>query len=329
MLAKHGCSLLIVAAIVAAVTSVSTGTAVAKPSTTPTIGVSFDLLNQIRKAELKGIKEAAAAKHVKVLFSVANNDANQQSQQIQNFISQHVTGIIAIAQNSDQIVSSIRAANRAGIPFATIDRAPGKGGKVVAQVTGNPVSDGGKVATYMCSLHKPLNVLLMVGALTDANAIGRRDGFQAAAKKCADIKIVQTLPTNWDPTTALNGVTNAFQANPKINAIFDPSDYLLPAVVSALKATGHFQPAGNPAHVVVVTIDGDNNGCFALRSKWIDADVATLVGSFGPSAVDAILAAGSKPKVVQIPGLTLDRQNYATTHAQVWGCAVPPNGFKK
>jgi ribose transport system substrate-binding protein len=184
----------------------------------------------------------------------------------------------------------------------------------------------------MGSLKKPLNVLLMVGALTDANAIGRRDGFKAVAKKFPNIHIVQELPTNWDPTTALNGVTNALQAHSDINAIFDPSDYLLPAVVSALKATGHFAPVGDPNHIAVVTIDGDNNGCGALRKKWIDADVATVVGNFGPRALDAIIAANrtgsSATKVVKVQGLTLSQQNFAKTHAKVWGCAIPANGFK-
>ncbi|HUZ85524.1 MAG TPA: sugar ABC transporter substrate-binding protein [Candidatus Baltobacterales bacterium] len=302
-------------------------------STTTTIGVSFDILHEIRKAELKGIDDYAAEKHVKILFSVANTDASLQAQQIQNFISQHVNGIIAIAQNNDQIVASIRAANAAGIPFAAIDRAPSPGGQLVAQVTGNPVADGGLVAAYMGSLPKQLNVLLMVGALTDVNAIGRRDGFKQSAAAYPNLKIVQELPTNWDPTTALNGVTNALQAHPEINAIFDPSDYLLPSVVSALKSTGRFYPVGDPKHVTVVTIDGDNNGCGALKNKWIDADVATLVGNFGPSAIDAILAANQSTtptteKVVQINGLTLSQQNFAATQAQVWGCAIPPDAFK-
>jgi len=328
---------LLVAAVATAAAGVSRNagaarSSAAKGSATVTIGVSFDLLNQIRKAELAGIKQYAATKHVKIIFSVANNDPNQQAQQIQNFISQKVSGIIAIAQNSDQIVSSIRAANRAGIPFASIDRAAGKGGKLVAQVTGNPLADGAKVADYMGSLHKPLNVLLMVGALTDANAIGRRDGFKSEAKRFSNIKIVQELPTNWDPTTALNGVTNALQAHPEINAIFDPSDYLLPAVVSSLKTAGKLALVGSAKHMAIVTIDGDNNGCGALRRKWIDADVATLVGNFGPRAIDAILAAGvthaPKTKVVEVPGLTLSQQNFATTHSKVWGCAIPANGFK-
>jgi len=184
----------------------------------------------------------------------------------------------------------------------------------------------------MGSLNKPLSVLLMVGALTDANAIGRRDGFKATVTKFPNIHIVQELPTNWDPTTALNGVTNALQAHSDINAIFDPSDYLLPAVVSALKATGHFAPVGDPKHITIVTIDGDNNGCGALKSKWIDADVATVVGDFGPRALDAILAAkktkSAKTKVVKVPGLTLSQQNFASTQKKVWGCAIPANGFK-
>ncbi len=305
----------------------------APSSSTTTIGVSFDLLNEIRKAELKGIQDYAAQRNVKILSSVANNDASLQAQQIQNFISQHVNGIIAIAQNSDQIVSSIRAANTAGIPFAAIDRAPSPGGQLVAQVTGNPVADGGLVAAYMSSLPAHQNVLLMVGALTDVNAIGRRDGFKQSAAGNSNLKIVQELPTNWDPATALNGVTNALQAHPEINAIYDPSDYLLPSVVSALKSTGHFYPVGDPKHVTVVTIDGDNNGCAALKNKWIDADVATIVSSFGPSAVDAILAANlstttTTEKVVQIDGLTLSQQNFTATQAKVWGCAIPPDAFK-
>jgi ribosome biogenesis GTPase A len=56
--------------------------------------------------------------------------------------------------------------------------------------------------------------------------------------------------------------------------------------------------------------------------------VATQVGKFGPSAIDAILA-NKAAKVVKVPGLTLSQQNYTTTHSLVWGCAYGPNGFKK
>jgi len=87
-------------------------------------------LNQIRKAELTGIKQYAAKKHVKILFSVANNDANQQ-------VAADPELHLAARHRRDRdrartaIKSSRRSVrqNRAGIPFATIDRAPGKGRK--------------------------------------------------------------------------------------------------------------------------------------------------------------------------------------------------------
>ncbi|MFD0636121.1 hypothetical protein ACFQ9X_35665 [Catenulispora yoronensis] len=47
-----------------------------------------------------------------------------------------------------------------------------------------------------------------------------------------------------------------------------------------------------------VTIDGDQNGCKALRAKTLDADIATPVGDFGKQAVAAIttaLGGGSVP----------------------------------
>ena len=134
---------------------------------------------------------------------------------------------------------------------------------------------------------RPLKVLELVGGLTDQNAIGRRDGFNAALKGNANVTIVSQVPTDWDPSKALDGTSNALQKNPGINAIFIPSDFLLPSVQSALTAAGRQAPIGDPKHVLVVTIDGDQNGCAALKGKTIDADIATLVSEFGKQAVDA------------------------------------------
>jgi len=75
----------------------------------------------------------------------------------------------------------------------------------------------------------------------------------------------------------------------------------------------------------MVTIDGDQNGCKAMRAKTLDADIATPVADFGKQSVAAITTAlGGQPvtpKTVQAKGLTLDQANYAATSAQVWGCA--------
>ena len=286
------------------------------------IGVSFDVVEPIRNAELKGIKEEAAKQGATVDFQSANNDPQTQASQIRDMIeTKKDDAIIAIAQNADQIVASIRLANQRKVPFIAIDRAPGKGANVTYQITGDPKADGGAVGKFMNDSGKQLNALLLVGALTDANAIGRRDGFKEAVSGSSKVKIAAEVPTDWDPQKALSGTQNALQKNPKINAVFSPSDILLGAVHSALKSAGK-----NPKDVTIVTIDGDDNGCKAIKNKTLSADVATPVEEFGVKAVQAAVKAASgqavDTAVEQLPGTVLDQSNVAQQAAQVWGCKV-------
>ena len=323
-----------IVAVLAALTSVAAGcssSAKAGNAADPksvTIGVSFDLLNATRTAEKNAIEQAATAAGYKVVFDVADSDAQKQASQIQDLIqTQHVSAIIAIAQDGQQISASISLAKAHNVPFVTIDRAVADQSDIAFQITGNPTADGKLAATQFLDAAgtTPLKVLELVGGLTDQNAIGRRDGFNQALAGAANVSIVSQVPTNWDPTQALDGTSNALQKDPDINAIFIPSDFLLPSVESALTSAGRLAPIGDPKHVFIVTIDGDQNGCKAINEKDIDADVATLVGQFGTQAIAAVTSslAGKavSPKTVTIPGLTLDQADYGTTSSQVWGCA--------
>jgi ABC-type sugar transport system substrate-binding protein len=293
-----------------------------------TIGVSFDLLNAIRQAEKASIQNAAAAAGYSVVFDVADQDAQKQASQIQDLIqTQKVSAVIVIAQDGQQIAASAGLAKAHGVPFLAIDRSVADQQDVTFQITGDPVSDGRAVAAEFLAAAKtaPLKILELVGGLTDQNAIGRRDGFNAALAGQPGVTIVSQVPTDWNPTEALDGTSNALQKNPAINAIYVPSDFLLPSVQSALSSAGRLAPIGDAKHVFMVTIDGDQNGCKAMQAKTLDADIATPVADFGKQAVAAITTAlgggAVAPKAVQAKGLTLDQANYATTSSQVWGCA--------
>jgi ABC-type sugar transport system substrate-binding protein len=294
-----------------------------------TIGVSFDLLNATRTAEKSAIQKAATAAGDKVVFDVADSDAQKQASQIQDLIqTRKVDALIVIAQDGKQIASSISLAKARHVPFVTIDRAVADEQDVSFQITGDPKADGRLAATEFvnASRTKPLKVLELIGALTDQNAIGRRDGFDNALKGDPNVTVVSQVPTNWDPSQALDGTSNALQKNPGINAIFIPSDFLLPSVQSALTTAKRLTSISDPKHVFVVTIDGDQNGCKAIRAKTLDADIATRVDQFGKEAIASITTslAGKtvNPKTIASAGVTLDQANYATTSSQVWGCGV-------
>lgn len=288
-----------------------------------TIGVSFDLVNDIRNAELASIKDAAKKNGDTVEFVSADQDAQKQASQIQDLVqTKKVDALIVIAANNDQIASSVALANSAKVPFIAIDRAV-TGGNVTFQVTGDPVADGKVAATEVLAVGGDQTIIQLVGALTDQNAIGRRDGFSEGIKAGGKTVAAQ-VPTDWDPAKALDGTANALQANPKINTIFIPSDYLLPSVQSALQAAGKLKPVGDPAHVTLVTIDGDPNGCKAIKAKTLDSDIVTPVGTFGDQAVAAAHTAHSGKKVSpatsQVAGFALNQANLSSTESKTWGC---------
>ncbi len=148
-----------------------------------TIGVSFDLLNAIRQAEKSSIQSAAKAAGYSVVFDVADQDAQKQASQIQDLIqTQKVNAVIVIAQDGQQIAASASLAKAHNVPFLAIDRSIADQQDVTFQITGDPVADGKAVASQFLAVAKttPLKVLELVGGLTDQNAIGRRDGFNAA-----------------------------------------------------------------------------------------------------------------------------------------------------
>lgn len=292
-----------------------------------TIGVSFDLLNAIRQAERSAIEKSAEAAGYEVVFNVADKDAQKQTAQIRDLIqTRRVDAVIAIAQDGQQISSSIALAKARDVPFVAVDRAVADEADTTFQITGDPEADGRLAAAEFLAAaeKKPLRILELVGALTDQNAIGRRDGFNAALDGDSGASVVSRVPTDWDPSQALDGTSNALQKDPAINAIFVPSDFLLPSVRSALDSAGRLAPAGDPDHVFVVTVDGDRNGCKAVREKTVDADIATPVDDFGEQAVAAITTAldgkAVTPRTVQSKGLSLNLANYDDTSARVWGC---------
>ena len=294
-----------------------------------TIGVSFDLLNAIRQAEKSSIENAATAAGYSVVFDVADQDAQKQASQIQDLIqTQKVDAVIVIAQDGQQIAASASLAKAHNVPFLAIDRAVADQQDVTFQITGDPVADGKAVAAEFIDGGED--------QAAEGPGAGRRPDrperdrparrIQRRARRASpNITIVSQVPTDWDPTQALDGTSNALQKNPTINAIYIPSDFLLPSVQSALTAAGRLAPIGDPKHVFMVTIDGDQNGCKAMQAKTLDADIATPVGDFGKQAVAAITTAlggeAVTPKTVEAKGLTLNQANFATTSSQVWGCA--------
>jgi ABC-type sugar transport system substrate-binding protein len=292
-----------------------------------TLGVSFpSLMSGTWQATEQSLLAYQEELGFQLVETVADNDVNKQLSQIEDMIAQGVDAIIVDPIDSKAILSAVDAANEAGIPIILFDRPPTDMEGVAAFVGSDNYAFGQEAARQLKAFADKdgveLKVLVLIGALTDENAVNRNDGFQEAAAELG-IEIVSEVPTDWEPQKALDGVTNALQANPEINAIFIPSDYLLPSVLSALKTSDKLVPYGEEGHIMLAQIDGDGNGAKSLQDGYSIVDIAHDPVAWAEMPVDiaiTLINGGEvEPVFNALPGVVGTVENIHELGDQFWG----------
>lgn len=296
-----------------------------------TIGVAFETLQtEYWVAGYEAIKAEAAKRGFKVVEAVADGDANRQFEQVRTFVTRKVDGIILVPKDAKTCIPMIRAANAASIPVVLFNRPADKSDtKSVAVVADNFALSKATVESMIGEARKTgkrQKAMILIGDLGDINAVGRRDGFDAAAKEAgAVLEVVARIPTEWNQEKAQAGVVNALQANPDIGFIFTSSDFLLPSIVSALKGAGKYRKADEPGHVILGGFDGDATAWQMLSDGYLDATGVQDVYFEAQQSVQAILdlrAGKQLPEVIRDPGFVIHRGNAKDRAAQMWGANV-------
>jgi inositol transport system substrate-binding protein len=303
----------------------------AGPGSKPTIGVAFETLQtEYWVAGFEAIKAELAKRDMQVLEAIADQDANRQLQQVKNFIARKVDGIILVPKDAKTCIPMIKAANEAGIPIVLFNRPADKSeAKSVAVVADNFKLTQETVAFMIEQARKSGKKhkgLVILGDLGDINAIGRRDGFEAAVKGNEDVvDVVARVPSEWNQEKAQAGVVNALQANPDISFIFTSSDFLFPSIVSALKATGKYKKAGEEGHVILGGFDGDATAYGMLKDGYLDATGVQDVYFEAQTTVQALVDLRARKTVEELildPGFVIHQANLAEKSARMWGANV-------
>ena len=296
-----------------------------------TVGVAFETLQtEYWVASRDAIAAELKKRNLAMLEAIADGDANRQFEQVRNFITRRVDGIIVVPKDAQTVVPMIREANRAGIPIVLFNRPPAKSDARSVTVVADNFSITRDTVAYLAeqALKKPgkRQAAILIGDLGDINAIARRDGFEEALKPHADrIEIVSRIPTEWNQEKALAGITNALQAHPAIDLIFVSSDLLLPSVVSALKSRGRYHKAGEPGHVTLGGFDGDATAYRMLTEGYLDATGVQDVGFDTAATVQAVMdlkAGKSVPPTVRDPGFVIHQGNLRQEAPRMWGAGV-------
>lgn len=303
-----------------------------------------DLETEFWVAGYRAITQTLAEQGVTVLEYNANEDPNRQQEQVRECIALGVDGIIIIPQDGDSAVTIVNEAQAADIPIAVFNRPPNDRSAGLVVVADN-VSATEQAVEFIAQkalrqfeiTGEPITPLIVVGALQDTNAIGRREGFFNVINRYNEkypgmFNEPIEVASEWDAATALANLEAAITANPEVDFLYTSSDFLFPTIRSVLEPRGMWVPAGDPNHVLMAGLDGDATACMLLDQGYIDATGVqnlfleaelTLNGILG-----AIEAGETQPNEVLLdPGFALTLGNLPWQRSDMWGCQLLDDGF--
>jgi ABC-type sugar transport system substrate-binding protein len=296
-----------------------------------TVGVAFETLQtEYWVAGFDAIKAELAERDIAVLEAIADGDANRQLEQVRNFITRGVDGIILVPKDARSVIPAIRAANAAHIPIVLFNRPAGDTDARSVAVQADNFAIAKETVGFMVEQARKAGgrhkAMIVMGDLGDINAIGRRDGFDAAIAGHEDvIEVVSRVPSEWNQEKAQAGVVNGLRAHPDIRFIFTSSDFLLPSIVSAMRAAGRYHRIGDPDHVILGGFDGDATAYQMLRDGYLDATGVQDVYFEAQASVQALLDmrdGRDVPPLIQDPGFVIHQGNLDTLAPKMWGANI-------
>ena len=291
-----------------------------------TIGISMpSLQSSFFEGELYMAEETAKANGVNSISVVADGDTAKQKSQIEDLISKSVDAIICVPNDAEAIVSSINDCVAAGIPFIAMGRMPADMTNVTLAITcdnvtcadmcGKAIADGVAEAGY-----DKAKVIELVGDLKDQNATER---FLDPAVEKYGLEIVAEVATEWDADKCFSRLTDTLQTVDDFNAIYCPSDFLLPTIMSCLQSIGRWVPMGEEGHVIIASIDGDPIAMDFITNGYVYMTANTDAFDFGRAAMEGAIeiAKGNLPEEMNQPATVGDlrKADIEAAGDTIWG----------
>ena len=216
---------------------------------------------------------AEAGFEVEWIMNVANGDPARQAANIEDLITAGVDVIIARTMDGGVIGASISAAQEAGIPFITFDRASTTV-QPEAHVGGDSYhqaySTGIEFANLLAANGVEGRCIMLQGSLTDSNAVARGEGWTTATAEVGGVETIALVPTEWNPQLFFSGLTDALSAHPDANCVYAQSDFAFPSIQAALELADRWAPTGEESHMWLATSDLLSSAIEPMEQGYID-----------------------------------------------------------
>lgn len=258
----------------------------------------------------KGFEIGCKQLGIEVITTNAQQDVEKQLRDIESLIARRVDAICTVPQDSKAIGRAALAAEKAGIPFFTIDRGVLEG-RAVMTVMADNYDAAAQAAHVLVRLLQGKyygrakgKVLEIMGNPAQDVAQLRHKGFIDVISKYPEITVISKAG-NWDTNEGYKIVLDVLTAHPDLDAIYYHADLYIPGIVEAIKAVkGTFKKVGEPGHIFILGIDGNPMALDYIRKGITDGVMVQPLREYGKFIAPYIKAYLEKGKeALPKPGL--------------------------
>lgn len=280
-----------------------------KDGATLKIGVTFPILDQFLQKVADGIAARAAEAGVEVTIVAAQEKADVQLGQVENFISQGVDGIIVIPVDTDAAGPMTQKAQEAKIPLAYVNRRPADLPAGVPYVGSDSLVSGLLEMEALAELAGGKGkVGIIQGDPANEAARLRTQGCKDIVAKYPDMEVVREQAGNWYREKGLAITENWIQSGDEINIICANNDEMALGAIQALKNAGKLDD------VLVGGVDATADALAAMEAGELEVTVFQDAAGQGAGGVDAIVKiynGEEVPAVVDVPYQLVTPENMA------------------
>lgn len=323
----HARAVVAVAAAIAAIAATA-GCSSASKASSPASGktLTIGLANQQESVTFpaaisKGAKDEAAKLGITVIDLDSAGDQAKQAGQVQDLISQRVSGILLVPLSPGPAQALADQAGAAGIPIATVhgyvgaDRAVDNPyPKLKFVIDENEAAAGGTAGQLaLKALPGGGKVAVITGSAGFVENTTRVTQFKAALNGAGAGKysIVATQPGDWTKEKGQAACQNILAANPGIGLFYAISDDMAVGCASAVKSAG--------SKAKIIGVGGSQGGIAAIKAGDIYGTVCYKPYDEGATAVrmmhDSLtgkLTGTPKTTFYDTPGVTADNVSSCT-----------------
>lgn len=216
-----------------------------------------------------GASMMAKAMGVEILGYISDMKAERELASIEDAITQKVDGIVLMSVSSTAMTASVNKAYEAKIPIFLIF---GYNEEILDKMVGTIQADcnlsGSIIGEWVAKNIPEGEVAVIMGLPGRGDAECYRDAFKREMEKNPKLKLVASVPGDWNRQKAFDQMQNLITSNPDLKAVFVQNEDMALGAIQALKQ------AGKEGQVAIVSQNGAPYGLEAIAAGGIKATVA-------------------------------------------------------